>query len=87
MEMKVKKEGHKGNGGNCKEEGNEIVLKKERQVLLIIEDKEVCNKLENTIREKFGFEVETAKKGNEALEKIEVSRWQYDVAVIYVDLI
>jgi signal transduction histidine kinase/CheY-like chemotaxis protein len=85
MEMKVKKEGHKGNGGNLKDERNKIVLKKERQVLLIIEDKEVCSKLEDTIRDKFAFEVETVKTGNEALEKIKISPWQYDVAVIYDD--
>jgi GAF domain-containing protein len=85
MEMRVKKERQKGNGGNHKDERDKIVLKKERQVLLIIEDKEVCSKLENTIREKFGFEVETVKTGNEALEKIEISPWQYDVAVIYDD--
>lgn len=84
--MKAKEE-HVGKGDSQKMERDEIVLKKERQVLLIINDKEVCNKLENTIRGKFGFEVESATEGNEALERIEVSPWQYDVAVIYDDLI
>lgn len=79
------KEGHIGKGGNHKKEGDETMLKKERQVLLIIEDKEVCNKLENTFQRKFGFELKSVRTGDEALEKIEVSPWQYDVAVIYVD--
>jgi len=84
--MKPKEEGHKGDVSKHREERNEIVFKKERQVLLIIDNKDVRNKLEITIREKFAFEVETVKTGKQALERVEVSPWQYDVAVIYVDL-
>jgi PAS domain S-box-containing protein len=86
MRAKEEHKGYTGNIGNQKSEGNETVFKKERQVLLIIEDEEVSNKLEYAIHEKFGFEVETVKNRNEALERIDASPWQYDVAVIYVDL-
>jgi len=86
MKAKDELKRHLGDNNSQKKDGGEIILKKERQVLLIINDKEVCNKLEYSIHEKFGFEVEAAKKGKEALKRIEASPWQYDVAVIYVDL-
>jgi PAS domain S-box-containing protein len=56
---------------------------KERQVLLIINETEVCKKLQDTIHEKFGFETETAVDGQKALKVVQKSPWQYDVAVIY----
>lgn len=66
--------------------GVKLTLKKERQVLLMINDAEVCKKVENSIHEKFGFEVEISEDGRKALEMIDESPWQYDVAVIYDDL-
>jgi PAS domain S-box-containing protein len=71
---------------NNSKSGVESRLKEERQVLLMINDAEVCKKVENSIYEKFGFEAETAPVGKKALEMIEESPWQYDVAVIYDDL-
>jgi PAS domain S-box-containing protein len=61
-------------------------LKKERQVLLICNDTEVCKKLENSIRNEFGFEIEIAREREKALKMIEKSPWQYDIAAIYDDL-
>ncbi len=62
------------------------MLKEERQVLLIINDPEVCKNVENSIREEFKFEVETTEGKKDALKRIEASPWQYDVVVIYDDL-
>ena len=57
-------------GYNKPVEGSKIVLKKERQVLLVISNAEVCRKLEDSIREKFSYEVEIPKDGKDALDKI-----------------
>ena len=61
-------------------------LKKDRQVLLICDDTEICKKLRSSIHDICGFETQTAEAGRNALEMIAGSPWQYDVAVIYDDL-
>lgn len=63
-----------------------VMLKENRQVLLVINDAELCKKVEESIQGKFGFEVEIATDGENALALIEDSPWQYDVTVIYDDL-
>jgi PAS domain S-box-containing protein len=60
--------------------------KKERKVLLIANEQEICKKLGNVIHEKFKFEVEIAGEGKKAMEMLERTPWNYDVAVIYDDL-
>jgi len=62
------------------------MLKKERQVLLVIDDSEVCQRVEESLHDRFGFEVEIARDGKNALGMLEESPWQYDVTVIYDDL-
>lgn len=63
----------------------DVELKEQRQILLIINDTEICKKVETSIHEKFGFEIEIAREGKEGLEKIEEAPRQYDVVVLYDD--
>lgn len=58
-------------------------LKKERQILLVINEPKICKEMEDTIRGKFGYEVEVSEDGRKALEMLKESPWQYDVTVIY----
>lgn len=61
-------------------------LKKERQVLLICNDADICKKLASSIDYICGFETQSAEEERKALEMIEKSPWKYDVVVIYDDL-
>lgn len=60
--------------------------KKERLILLVVDDKDISKELEKAISERFGFEVETAKDKNQAMKMLDETPWKYDVAVIYDDL-
>ena len=48
------------------------MLKKERQILLIVNDLEVFQNLERAIFKYCGFETETAREGEKALEMIAI---------------
>jgi ActR/RegA family two-component response regulator len=55
----------------------------ERHVLLIINDQEISQKLKNSIKQKFGFNVEVSTDGNNAIMLVEQFPWKYDVVVIF----
>ncbi len=64
--MKEEKKGEIENN-NQKVDEQHAAFKKERQVLLIVNDSEVCKKLESSINEICGFETQTSEEGKKAL--------------------
>lgn len=62
------------------------MLKEKRQVLLVIDDADVCKRVKESIHDRFGFEVEIVMDGKSALAMLEESPWQYDVTVIFEEI-